>query len=145
MLKSDSPMNGYTYSMRSIGGVVLVSKADSDIIPSSMDTLNRLLRREDLAASPKVPKHAIAGDVLAIASALCYAIYTLLFKVSLAILNDAWLTGSNRLRQGTSLGYRKSIPIPEITSADYDGRMTLFFGFVGVCGSLDLAMSPAFH
>ncbi|CAD6584528.1 MAG: hypothetical protein CYPHOPRED_002745 [Cyphobasidiales sp. Tagirdzhanova-0007] len=65
----------------SIGGVVLVSKADSDIIPSSMDTLNRLLRREDLAASPKVPKHAIAGDVLAIASALCYAIYTLLFKV----------------------------------------------------------------
>lgn len=54
----------------SILGVVLVSKADDEIVPTTDDHLN----------DPRIPKHAIMGDLLAILSALCYAMYTLLLK-----------------------------------------------------------------
>lgn len=56
----------------SIVGVILVSKADDGIIPA--DTKGRI------ANDPRIPKHAIMGDLLAILSALFYAMYTLLLK-----------------------------------------------------------------
>lgn len=55
----------------SIVGVVLVSKADDEIIPTDS---------EGIPNDPRIPKHAIMGDLLAILSALCYAMYTLLLK-----------------------------------------------------------------
>jgi len=58
----------------SILGVILVSKADNDVIPTAdLPPLEGPL-------TPKVPQHPILGDILAIASAACYAIYTLLLK-----------------------------------------------------------------
>lgn len=56
----------------SIVGVILVSKADDEIIPTDSDA--------SPPSDPRIPKHAIMGDLLAILSALCYAMYTLLLK-----------------------------------------------------------------
>lgn len=53
----------------SIFGVILVSKADDEIIPA-----------DSAGSDPRIPKHAIFGDALAVLSALCYAMYTLLLK-----------------------------------------------------------------
>lgn len=84
----------------SIIGVILVSKADRDIVPASavdgsgepeidenpiaeaVGLLARSLLQTSAATVPeaKVPKGALEGDLLAIASAACYAIYTLLLK-----------------------------------------------------------------
>ena len=68
----------------SIVGVVLVSMADNEIVPTSVQdgTLSYLLKRDliPIGDGAKVPKHPIIGDLLAIASAACYAIYTLLLK-----------------------------------------------------------------
>lgn len=56
----------------SIVGVILVSKADDAIIPTDAEG--------QTPNDPRIPKHAILGDLLAILSALCYAMYTLLLK-----------------------------------------------------------------
>lgn len=57
----------------SIVGVILVSKADDSLIPTDTDG-------NVPVNDPRIPKHAIMGDLLAILSALCYAMYTLLLK-----------------------------------------------------------------
>lgn len=59
----------------SIVGVILVSKADDDIQPTFEDG-----DAAGWASNPRIPKHPIIGDILAILSALCYAMYTLLLK-----------------------------------------------------------------
>lgn len=59
----------------SIFGVILVSKADDEIIPT--DNING---GDPSYSDPRIPKHAIVGDALAVLSALCYAMYTLLLK-----------------------------------------------------------------
>lgn len=59
----------------SIVGVILVSKADDDLIPT--DNVDGGTPSYD---DPRIPKHAIMGDALAVLSALCYAMYTLLLK-----------------------------------------------------------------
>lgn len=77
----------------SIIGVILVSKADRDIVPASavdqqpsegpIAEAAAFMARSVLQTSGvdgKVPKRALLGDLLAIASAACYAIYTLLLK-----------------------------------------------------------------
>lgn len=82
----------------SIIGVVLVSKADNEIAPAAdreklaegVHALTLLARDAILPREaaglpfpehPHIrPKHPILGDALAIASAACYAIYTLLLK-----------------------------------------------------------------
>lgn len=79
--------------LASIIGVILVSKADRDIVPASaVDKLpmegpiaeaTAFMARSVLQTSGvdgKVPKRALLGDLLAITSAACYAIYTLLLK-----------------------------------------------------------------
>lgn len=69
-------------TVASIVGVVLVSKADREITPkTAQEGVGPLLLARDFSA--KVPRHALLGDILAITSSLCYAIYTLLLKVSM--------------------------------------------------------------
>ena len=82
----------------SIIGVVLVSKADNEIAPAAgkeklaegvhvlMLWARDAILPQEAAGLPfsehphTRPKHPILGDALAIASAACYAIYTLLLK-----------------------------------------------------------------
>lgn len=78
----------------------MVSKADTLVSPAdsgsplanvrlAIRTLSQLVERgqdtataSDILPNPTTrhPKHALLGDILAIASAACYAIYTLLLK-----------------------------------------------------------------
>lgn len=74
----------------SIAGIVLVSKADNEIAPTTSNIAEAareaagflLAKRDGSSGVPnhKVPQHPIWGDILAIASAACYAVYTLLLK-----------------------------------------------------------------
>jgi solute carrier family 35 protein F5 len=97
----------------SIAGVVLVSKADDIIIPTDMEDPNA-------PHDPRIPLRPIFGDILAIISALCYAMYTLLLKAK---------TGDETRISSVSFQYKYSM-ISLIVDSLYCS-MTLFFGFVG--------------
>lgn len=83
--------NVCSHLLYSILGVILVSKADNEVVPTADPSL---LLLDDPSSSPKVPQHPILGDILAIASAACYAIYTLLLKVSEAASGCACESGT---------------------------------------------------
>lgn len=69
--------------VHSILGVILVSAADNEITPAVADPAPTFDIRSALLLNDgeqKLPAHPLLGDLLALSSALCYAIYTLLLK-----------------------------------------------------------------